>query len=192
MGTRRLVTLLFLAGAAVAGCSDEQAKIDGSGYSYSLPDGWEDGIEAISEVEDETGILADSVAFGEREDDFTTNVNVFREGGLPARMTAAKYAEISIAGLREPDASGIPPDIAEQVEAAAATDISEARPGELGGEDAVGWEYRSKGPEREMRVRQVAAVKDGAAYTVTLTALPEAYDEGSDALDEVVDSWEWE
>lgn len=192
MGTRRLVTCLCLGAAAVAGCGDEEAKIDGSGYSYSLPDGWEDGTEAISEIEDETGILADSVAFGEREDDFTTNVNVFREGGLPARTTAAKYAEFSIAGLRDPDAVGIPPDIAEQVEAAAATDISEPRPGELGGEDAVGWEYRSQGPERETRVRQVTAVKDGAAYTVTLTALPEAYDEGTDALDEIVESWEWD
>jgi hypothetical protein len=41
-------------------------------------------------------------------------------------------------------------------------------------------------------VRQVTAVHDGSAYTLTLTVRPDRFDEETDALDEVVDSWEWE
>jgi hypothetical protein len=40
-----------------------------------------------------------------------------------------------------------------------------------------------------VRVRQVAAVMDRSGYTVTLTVLPERFDEGADALDEVLESW---
>jgi hypothetical protein len=43
-----------------------------------------------------------------------------------------------------------------------------------------------------MRLRQVATVVDEAAYTVTLTAVPDGFEEGTEALDEVVESWAWE
>jgi hypothetical protein len=40
-------------------------------------------------------------------------------------------------------------------------------------------------------VRQVATVMDGAGYTVTLTALPDRFDEAIASFDEMVDSWRW-
>jgi hypothetical protein len=192
MATPRLVVLLVLAAAALAGCSDEPAEIDGSGYTFALPDGWEDGADEISNLEDETGVLADSVAFGEREDDFTTNVNVIRQGGVPPGMTARQYARICIAQLRNPAAAGAPQDLIAMLENAAPSDIDGPRPTELGGEDAATWQYDSKQGGGTTRVRQLAAVKDGAAYTVTVTALPQTFDDGAAALDEIVESWEWE
>jgi hypothetical protein len=192
---RRLPALLGAAALAVAGCGGgDEEPVEGTGYTFSVPDGWED---VSDRAEDEpslelSGFRPDSVVVGEAEDDFATNVNVIREPGLPEGVTAAQYADVSIAGLRDPAAAGLPPEIVEAVESMRPTDISEPRDRELDGEEAVEWGYRSAQGGRNVRVRQVAAVMDGAAYTVTLTALPDGFEEGGEALDEVIESWSWE
>ena len=178
----------------VAGCGgDEGDPVEGTGYTYSVPGGWEDFSDR---AQDEPslelgGFRPDTVVVGEAEDDFATNVNVIREAGLPAGVTAAQYAEASIAGLRNPAAVGLPLEVVETIESSKPRDISEPREAELDGEDAFEWDYRSTQGGRDVRVRQVAAVMDGAGYTVTLTVLPDHFGEGSEALDEVVDSWTW-
>jgi hypothetical protein len=190
MGIRSLGILLAL--VALAGCSDEdeeRPQVEGSGYTYALPDGWEEAAGTDFEV---GGFRPDSLVIGERENDFATNVNVIREGGLPDGVTAAQYADVSIAGLRDPVAAGLPPEVAEMIEDIDPEQISRPSDAELGGEEAVAWDYRSTQDGRDVRVRQVAAVMDGAGYTVTLTVLPARHEEGSGALDEVVESWTWE
>ena len=188
MAIRRAGVLVLL--LALAGCGGEEGeRVDGSGYTYAVPDGWEERAGDELEV---GGFRPDSLVMGEREDDFTTNVNVIREDGVPAGVTAADYADVSLAGLRDPAAAGLPPELAETIEGLRPRQISEPREAELDGEDAVAWAYRSTQGERNVRVRQVAAVMDGAGYTVTLTALPEQLDEGGDALDELLQSWSWE
>jgi hypothetical protein len=193
MGTRRLA--LVLAGLAMAGCdrSEEDADpVEGTGYSYSVPEGWEDVSE---QAEDEVGIArlsADTLVAGDRVDDFRTNVNVVRERGVPEGVTADEYAELSLAGLRDPAAAGLPPELAAAVGDLNPTAISEPSDTELGGHEALAWSYRSTQNGRRVRVRQVATVMDGAGYTVTLTARPAGYEEGAAALGEVVESWRWE
>jgi hypothetical protein len=189
MGIRRLAPLFAL--LALAGCSDEDEErpnVEGTGYTYAVPGGWEEGDEAGFEV---GGFRPDSLVVAEREDDFTANVNVVREDGLPSGVTVDEYAEASVGGLRNPAASGIPPELAEIVEELNPTRISEPRDAELGGEEALTWDYRASQDGLRVQIRQVAAVVDGAGYTVTLTTLPAGFDEGTGALDEVVDSWEW-
>jgi hypothetical protein len=193
MATRSLLALLALAALAAAGCGgDDEDPVDGSGYTYSVPDGWEDVSDQAEDEIDVGGFRPDTLVVGEREDDFATNVNVIREGGVPERVTAAQYGEVSLAGLRDPVAAGLPPELAEVIESLHPRQISGLRDAELDGEEAVAWDYRSSQDGRSLRVRQVAAVMDGAGYTVTLTVLPERFEDGTVALDEVVESWEWE
>jgi hypothetical protein len=180
---------------AVAGCGDdEEERVEGTGYSYAVPSGWDD---VSDEAEDEpslefAGVRPDSLVVGEREDGFTTNVNVIREPGLPAAMTARQYARISIAGLRDPVAVGFPQELVDVVEELQPTEISETRPAELGGKEAVAWGYLGRQGERTVRIRQVATVLDRSGYTVTLTATRERFQDELGALDEVADSWRWD
>jgi hypothetical protein len=194
MATRSLA--LVLAGLAIAGCDsseDEDADpVQGRGYSYSVPEGWEDASDRAQDDLEIARFRPDSLVLGEREDHFTTNVNVVREGGVPEGVTAEEYAEVSRAGLRDPAAAGLPRELAEMVEELSPTGISRLRDTELDGQDAFAWTYRSTQAGQRVRVRQVATVMDGAGFTVTLTALPAGYDEGADALDEVIESWRWE
>jgi hypothetical protein len=195
MGTRRRAALLALAALAVAGCGgddEDEDPVEGTGYTYSVPDGWQDVSDRAEKELDVGGFRPDSLVIGDSEDDFATNVNVIREDGVPEGVTAAQYADVSIAGLRDPVAAGLPPEVAETIEDIRPEQISRPSDAELGGEEAVAWDYRSTQDGRNVRVRQVAAVMDGAGYTVTLTVLPARLEEGSGALDEVVESWSWE
>jgi hypothetical protein len=195
MGIRSLLALLALAAVALAGCSggDENGEpVEGTGYTYSVPDGWEDVSDQAEEEIDVGGFRPDTLVIGESEDDFATNVNVIREDGLPDGVTAAQYADASLAGLRDPTGSGLPPEVAQAIESGNLRQISEPRDAELDGEEAVAWHYRGTQDGRDLRVRQVAAVMDGAAYTLTLTVRPDRFDEGAGALDEIVESWEWD
>jgi hypothetical protein len=117
---------------------------------------------------------------------------VIREPGVPRRVTAAQYAEVSIAGLRDPVGVGFPPEVAEKIQNLEPRGITQPQDAELDGEEAVEWEYSSTQEGRDLRVRQVAAVMGGAGYTVTLTVLPDGFEDGSEALDEVVETWSWE
>jgi hypothetical protein len=194
MATRSALALPLLALAAFGCGGEDEDPVEGTGYTYSVPDGWED----VSDRSEEElggqlgGLTPDSVVVGESEDDFATNVNVIREGGVPTRVTAEQYAEVSLAALRDPAAAGFPPQVAEAIERLRPTQITELRDAELDGERAFAWDYRSSQEGRRLRVRQMATVMGGAGYTVTLTALPDGFEEGNDALDEVVESWSWE
>jgi hypothetical protein len=196
MAIRSLLVPLAAVALAVGGCSDEEDRIDGSGYTYAVPDGWQDASDEASDIDlDLQRVLVDSVVIGERQDDFTTNVNVVREEGVPPEVTARQYAEASLANIRNPAASGFPPEAVEELENIDPESV-ESLPGtELGGREAASWEYRdssSSSGGAETRVRQVAAVRNGAAYIVTLTAVPDAFEDGTVGLEEVVESWEWE
>jgi hypothetical protein len=190
-----LLALLAVAAVALAACSsgDEDAEpVEGTGYTYSVPDGWEDFSDPAEEEIEIGGFRPDTLVVGEREDGFATNVNVIREDGLPSGVTAAQYADASLAGLRDPVGAGMPPEVAQAIEDGNLRQISEPRDAELDGEEAFAWDYRGTQDGRDVRVQQVAAVMDGAGYTVTLTVLPDRFDEGSEALDQVVESWDWE
>jgi hypothetical protein len=192
MATPSLPTLLALALLTAAGCGGDD-PVEGAGYSYSVPDGWDDVSNEADDEIDIVGLRPDSLVVGEREDGFAPDVNVIREGGLPARVTTAQYADVSLAGLRDPAGAGLPPELVEIVERLDPRDFSEPRDSELDGEEAVVWDFSGKSRDGgETRVRQVTAVRDGSAYTLTLTVRPDRFDEETDALDEVVDSWEWE
>jgi hypothetical protein len=193
MATRSLAALLALAALAAAGCGEGDDPVEGAGYTYSVPDGWEDVSDEADDEIDIAGMRPDSLVAGEAEDGFAPDVNVIREGGLPAGVTTAQYADVSLAGLRDPAGAGLPPELVDIVDRLGPHDFSEPQDSELDGEEAVVWEFSGKSRDGgDTRVRQVTAVHDSSAYTLTLTVRPDRFDEETDALDEIVDSWEWE
>lgn len=183
---------LALLSAAVGCGDDEEEPVDGTGYSYAVPEGWDDVSEEAEEEVELAGFRPDSAVIGDREDGFASNVNVIVERGVPAGVTAQDYAEVSIAGLRDPVAAGFPPDLVEVIEQLRPRQISETRDAELGGEDAVAWDYTSSREQHVLRVLQVATVMDGSGYTVTLSVPRERLEDERGALDEVVESWRWD
>jgi hypothetical protein len=188
-----LAALLALAMLAAAGCGgDDGDSIDGNGYSYSVPEGWEDASdsEAADEASEVIGVRFDSLVNGEAKDGFAVNVNVLRER-VPGGMTDSEYAELNIATLRDPSAAGYPPELAERIEELDVRGLSRPRELELDGAGAMTWDYDTTQGGRDLRQRQMVVVRDGAGYTITLTALPSQFEDGTEALDEVVESWSW-
>jgi hypothetical protein len=193
MGTRRLAALLALCALAAAGCGgDDGDSVEGNGYSYSVPEGWEDAAdsEAADEASEVIGMRFDSLVNGETADDFAVNVNVLRER-VPGGITGPEYADLNIAALRDPSAAGYPPELAERIEELDVRGLSRPRELELDGAGAMTWDYGTTQGGRDLRQRQIVVVRDGAGYTITLTALPSQFEDGTEALDEVVESWSW-
>jgi hypothetical protein len=193
----RLAALLALAALAAAGCGGDDGgdPVEGDGYSYTTPDGWEDFSDGAQEEEtlNFRGIRPDTVVVGESEEDFATNVNVVvQERSLAGNVTAQAFAEANLAGLRSPARAGLPPEVAHSIEAMNVREVSEPQDAELGGDEAVTFEYLTTQAGRDLRIRQLVAVMDRSGYAVTLTAMPDQFEEGLDALDEVGESWEWE
>jgi hypothetical protein len=194
MAIRSLLALLAVAVFASGACGgdEDEDRVEGTGYTYSVPEGWEAVSGRDEEAVEFGGVRPDSLVIGESRDDFATNVNVLREDGVPERVTAARYAELSLSGLRDPASSGLPPEAVEAIEAANPRRISEPRGAELDGEEALAWDYVGTQDGRSVRVRQLAAVADGAGYVITLTVLADRFGEGAEALGQVVESWDWE
>jgi hypothetical protein len=193
MAIPRLAALLAVGTLAAAGCGGEdEDPVEGTGYTYSVPDGWEDASdsEAADEAPKVIGVRFDSLVNGEAENGFAVNVNVLRER-VPGGITASEYAQLNIATLRDPSAAGYPPELAERIEELDVRGLSRPRELELGGAGAMTWDYTTTQGGRDMRQRQMAVVRDGAGYTITLTALPAQFEDGIEALDEVVESWSW-
>ena len=189
----QLAAVLALAALAASGCGGEdEDPVEGTGYTYSVPDGWEDASDsqAAEEAPEVIGVRFDSLVNGEAEDGFAVNVNVLRER-VPGGITASEYAQLNIATLRDPSAAGYPPELAERIEELDVRGLSRPRELELGGAGAMTWDYGTTQGGRDMRQRQMVVVRDGAGYTITLTALPSQFEEGTEALDEVVESWNW-
>jgi hypothetical protein len=188
-----LLTLLAALALGAAGCGGDDDPVEGAGYSYSVPDGWQDVSDDADDEIDIGGLRPDSLVVGEREEGFAPDVNVIREGGLPAGITTAQYADVSLAGLKDPERAGLPPELVDIVGKLEPHDFSETRDTELDGEEAVVWDFSGKSRDGDdTRVRQVTAVRGRSAYTVTLTVRPDRFEDETDALDEVVESWEWE
>ena len=144
-------------------------RIEGQGYSYGLPEGWEDGTErfqAMSPLLD-TGALDSDASAG-----FADNVNVIRNDTYP-EMT-----------LEE----------AEQQFAEEARTVSEQvrvrEQSEIGGETAIHISGRTAMGNEKVRTEQYSLYQDGAWYVVTFSFAQQTSDAEAD-MGTVLGSWEW-
>ena len=74
------------------------------------------------------------------------------------------------------------------VEAVPGAELSPARPTELAGAPA----RRFDATIGEARLSEVVAVRDGVAYTVTMTGAPAGFGRAVQTLETVLASWRWE
>ena len=155
--------------------------VEGNGYSFGLPEGWtveqessgvESGVDTVI-VSDETG------------GDFRVNVNVVRESGVPEDIDIGTYVDSGIQQVQDDPASfGLPADATVEMVA----DPSET---ELAGAAALDYEVLTKGEGIAASQRQVAAIHEGTAYTITLSAAEGELEPNNAALDGIIGSWSW-
>lgn len=144
--------------------------IDGEGYTYTIPDGWEDvSDEPVSAQADSAVRVADSGgAFG-------TNVNVIvtPSGGVTDIETLREQFQQQIEGMVDSKV--------EPVE-----DIT------IAGEPAIGQTASREQAGETLIFTQYFVAHEDNIYAVTLTAPDADADNGRAALDSILSSWAWE
>ena len=183
---RRLGILVLLSLTLVACGADEAEEVSGTGYSYELPEGWE---EASGEDFEAGGLSADTMVHGEAEEGFSTYVNVVRETSLAPDLGIDAYIRAGLRLLKRPDLlSG---ELRRIFEGIGAHDFSDTGKLKLDGEDARFTDYSSNQRGRALRIRSVSAIREGTAYNITFATLRTHFEDDLDALRDLVRSWEW-
>lgn len=184
---RRAIPLVAAALALGAcGGDDDADRVSGDGYSYELPGGWDDRSDAAGDIS-AAGFQPDTIVADDPVEGFTPSVNVVRETSLADDVDVEDYVELSRRNLSDPEAldqlglEGFAPQLEDEV-----------RETDLDGEEARSFDYTADQQGKEVAFRQVYALRDGTAYVVTYTALSDRFEGGADALEDVIDSWEWE
>jgi hypothetical protein len=181
-----LVTGALALGACGGDDGDDADRVDGDGYTYEVPGGWDDRSESAGEIS-AAGFQPDTIVADDPMEGFTPSVNVVRETSLADDVDVNDYVRLSRRNLSDPEAlgqlglEGFEPRLEDEV-----------REGELDGEQSSSFDYTADQQGKQVAFRQVYAIRDGTAYVVTYTTLRDDFDDGTAALDEVIDSWEWE
>lgn len=169
------------------GESDEPIEESNDVYSVTIPAGYDEAsgvTQGVVEEQAEQKLGEDlggevsldlsNVWTKEPEDGFATNINVATES-VGTAMTLERYSEISI----------------ENAAPVGATVEGEPEETTLGGEPARAFEVTQSVQDLEARSRIVTVVRDGLAYSVTLTALDERFDDEVEDFEEALQSWTW-
>lgn len=155
--------------------------VEGNGYSFGLPEGWT--VEQESSGVDsgvDTVIVSD-----EAGGDFRVNVNVVRESGVPEDIDIGSYVDSGIQQVQDDPASfGLPADATVEM-------VADPADTELAGGAALDYEVLTKGEGIAASQRQVAAIHEGTAYTITLSAAEGELEPNNAALDGIIGSWSW-
>ena len=174
----------LVAGLPLVACGEDDAGnvVEGTGYELTVPEGWEDESEAGKDFE-VSGFRPDVVLIGDREDGFSTNVNVIRTQGAGVGLDAQVRGERAL--LEE---GRIPGSETEPTPARGLTPVERTS---LSGEPARAYEFERSHGERTLKLRQLIAIHDGTVYVITLTTLPDEFDQERETVASVVDSWRW-
>ena len=199
-GRRALLALLLVVGLLAAGCGSSEKStsaeetttsevttsgevVEGTGYSYELPEGW---TEADDQVDvEEIGSSDTVITADEPRGDLAVNVNVFREENIPESVNVDQYTKIGLDRVTSaPESVGLPAGTT--VEVASGPEASS-----LAGEDATDTTLRTDLGSATLLQRQVSTLRDGVAYTITLTSNEDGLEEDSATLDALLASWSW-
>jgi hypothetical protein len=176
-----LLCLLLL-----AGCGDDNRDggdvVEGTGFELTVPDGWRDRTGSAEDFQF-AGFEPDVILTGDAEDGFQANINVVRESDA-AVSDLDEYLEAARKLVRGGSVAG------EEIPGGGA-ELGPAQRTERGGDDAREFGHTREVEGRELELRQRVAIRDGAAYTITYTALAERFDDDLDAYEAAVDSWRW-
>ena len=153
----------------------QEGAVEGTGYSFTPPDGWEDAAELF-----EGGAIRVDAAYAESEPraGFASSVNVIREA--PPKLDPDRFDEF---------AEAMTGQVERQAMDAGLSPIDEL---ELDGAPARTWMFERRVVERpRVRQQQVVAIHDDALYTITWTTRRAAFERSRADLQAVLDSWRW-
>jgi len=144
--------------------------IDGEGYTYAIPEGWED-------VSDEpASAQADSaVRVSDPEGTFGTNVNV---------IVSPSGGVTDIESLRD--------QFKQQIEGMVDSEVEEVEDITIAGEPAIGQTASTDQQGETLVFTQYFVAHGDNIYAVTLTSPEADAANGQAALDSILSSWTWE
>jgi hypothetical protein len=174
-----VIALLLLGGC---GGDDAGKVVEGGSFEVTVPSGWDDDSEKGDEVEYE-GFTPDVLLTGDRDDGFTTNVNVIRTENAGLGLDGQVRAEREVL-----EAGRLPGSNAEPRPVEGLTPVERIS---VAGNPARAYEFEVEQEGKTLGLRQVIVLHDGGSYAITLTAAPGRLDEERDALDSILASWRW-
>lgn len=145
--------------------------IQGTGYSFSLPDGWEVPTQDIPGTEQTDSFAADLTD----DDGFADNVNVIRIDPAPVD-----------------DLDQLEDALKAELEGAGAKDVTVRDRIEVDGEEAVRVASSQDQQGATYLTEQVNAIHDGVSYVITFS-FSDSVSEGDrdDVAESILDTWKW-
>jgi hypothetical protein len=193
--TSRIAALTIVSTLALAGCggSDDEPKtdtktsssadksddteaaagekIDGTGYSYSVPDGWKVPDQKIPGTEQTDTFAADLTD----QDGFADNVNVIRLDPAP---------------IKELDP--LEDALVNELKTAGSQDVTLQDREEIAGDEAVHISSKQNQQGKTYLTEQYNAIHDGVSYVVTFSFSDTVSDDDrEDVSESILNSWEW-
>ena len=146
-----------------------------------MPDGWTVAQQSGSG----SGGIDTVITSDAASSDFQVNINVVRENDIPDNVEISQYVDAGLKQIQgDPSSFGLPADSTVELQ-------GDPTPGTLAGDDSLDYEILTKGQGIAASQRQVAAIHDGTAYTITLSAAENELDAENPTLDEIVSGWSW-
>ena len=174
-----IAAVMLLTGCSVGG-DDGGKTVEGTGYEVTVPDGWDDESSRGEDIEIE-GFSPELILTGEREDSFTTNVNV----------VVSKSAGLSLDDQVEGERRVLEGGRLGDTELPAASELTPVERISVDGVDARAYEFELESDGTRSRARQVVALNGGNVYAITFTTLPDRFEDDVGVFDDVLDSWTW-
>jgi len=145
-------------------------SIDGEGYTYAIPDGWEDVSDEAASAQADSAVRVTDSAGG-----FGTNINV---------IVSPSGGVTDIESLRD--------QFKQQIEGLVDTPVEEIDNITIAGETAIGQTASAKQQGDTLMFTQYFVAHEDSIYAVTLTAPEADAENGRAALDSIISSWAWE
>lgn len=148
-------------------------SIDGDGYTYAIPDGWEDVSDdpASAQADSAVRVSDPTAAFG-------TNVNVIV--GASQCVSAGEDIETGRDCFKQ------------EIEGLVDSPVEELSDITIDGETAIGQTASTEQQGETLVFTQYFAAHEDNVFVVTLTAPQSEADAGASALDSIISSWAWE
>jgi hypothetical protein len=184
--TRLLGSIAAVAGAAVAlaACGGDKSDdggggptIAGTGYQYTLPDGWVDARDRVGDQKPDTVVAVDS------ESPVASSINVVTQDAAPG-TTLDTFLQTSMMEIRRAAADSPSPTLT-------FTPPDEPTPTRVDGTRAVRFDYGGASNGVRSKARRLVALRGSTAYSITLASGTSTFASGRRALERVLDSWEW-
>lgn len=151
--------------------ADDGRTVEGTDYSYSLPDGWEVPTQDIPGTEQTDSFAADLTD----TDGFSDNINVIRLDPAPVD-----------------DLDDLEKGLTDELEKAGSQDVSVRDRTEVDGDETVHIASTQSQQGKQYLTEQYNAIHDGVSYVITFSYSDTVSENDRDDISEsILDTWKW-